>query len=101
MRRSTRKVPVGFYNHQRKRGRGNSASPSAFLDFRRFLSAEVSLQQAGEGLAVSGLVPGHLVDGVVDGVQVQGLGALGKVGLQIYIRKSGSIDTAGFSLHQV
>ena len=50
---------------------------------------------------MSGLVPGHLVNGVVDGVQVQGLGALGKVGLQIYIRKSGSIDTAGFNLHQV
>ena len=43
--------------------------------------AEVALQQALEGLAVAGLVPGHLVDSVMDGVQVQLLGLLGQVEL--------------------
>jgi hypothetical protein len=43
--------------------------------------AEVALQQALESLAVAGLVASHLVDGVVDGVQVQLLGLLGQVKL--------------------
>ena len=38
---------------------------------------EVTLQQALESLAVAGLVAGHLMYGVVDGVQVQLLGLLG------------------------
>ena len=40
----------------------------------RFLLAEVALQQAFERLAVAGLVAGHLVHGVMDGVEVEGLG---------------------------
>ena len=49
--------------------------------FLRFQSAEVTLQQTFEGLAVAGLVAGHLVHGVVDGVQVELLGLLGQVKL--------------------
>ena len=45
------------------------------------LFAEVSVQQALECLAVSGLVACHLVDGVVDSVQVGGFGSLGQIGL--------------------
>ena len=44
-------------------------------------SAEVTLQQALESLAVAGLVASHLVDGVMDGVQIQLLGLLGQVKL--------------------
>lgn len=43
--------------------------------------AKVALEQAGESLAVAGLVAGHLVHGVVDGIEASGLGALGKIGL--------------------
>ena len=35
--------------------------------------AKVALEQAGESLAVAGLVASHLVHGVVDGIQVQRL----------------------------
>ena len=45
------------------------------------LLAEVALQQAFESLAMARLVTGHLVHGVVDGVQVQGLGQLGQLEL--------------------
>jgi hypothetical protein len=41
-------------------------------------SREVSVQQTQEGLAVAGLVAGHLMDGVVDGVQIELLGSLGQ-----------------------
>ena len=49
--------------------------------FRRFpfcldLLPEVAVQQALEGLAVAGLVAGHFMDGVVDGVQIVLLGQL-------------------------
>ena len=40
------------------------------------LFAEVALQQTGEAAAVAGLILGHLVDGVVDGVEVELLGQL-------------------------
>ena len=53
-------------------------NPCCIRDFSRL---EVTLQQAGESLAVTGLVAGHLMDGVVDGVQVQGLGLLGQLEL--------------------
>ena len=43
--------------------------------------AKVALEQAGESLAVAGLVASHLVHGVVDGIEASGLGALGKIGL--------------------
>ena len=39
-----------------------------------FLLAEVALEQAFESLAVAGLVAGHFVHGVMDGVQTQLLG---------------------------
>ena len=51
--------------------------------FMRFGLAEVALQQALESLAVAGLVAGHLVHGVVDGVQVQLLGLLGQLELAV------------------
>ena len=38
---------------------------------------EEAVVQAGEALAVASLVTGHLMNGVVDGVQVLGLGQLG------------------------
>ena len=41
---------------------------------------EVTLQQALQRNAVAGLVAGHLMDGVVDGVQAVLLGADGQVG---------------------
>ena len=43
--------------------------------------AKVALEQASESLAVASLVAGHLVHGVVDGIEASGLGALGKIGL--------------------
>ena len=49
----------------------------------RFQLAEVALQQALESLAVAGFVPGHLVHGVMDGVQVQLLGLLGQLELAV------------------
>ena len=55
--------------------------PSQNVPNMDFFLAEVPLQQALEGLAVTGLVPGHLMHGVVDGVQVQLLGLLGQLEL--------------------
>ena len=40
-------------------------------------SAEITLQQTLESLAVTSLVAGHFMYGVVDGIQVQFLGFLG------------------------
>ena len=51
------------------------------LIFKGFILLEVALQQTLEGAAVTGFVAGHLVHGVVDGVQVQLLGLLGQVHL--------------------
>ena len=45
------------------------------------LFPEIPLEQASKRLAVTGFVPGHFMHGVMDGVQVQSLGALGQVGL--------------------
>ena len=45
------------------------------------LVAEVALEESFEAAAVTGLVAGHFVHGVVDGVEVQLLGALGDAGL--------------------
>ena len=54
------------------------------FDFTRvFGLLEVALQQAFQGLAVTGLVTGHFVDGVVDGVQAVLLGAGGQVELAL------------------
>ena len=39
-----------------------------------FLLAEVALEQAFKRLAVAGLVAGHFVHGVMDGVEVERLG---------------------------
>ena len=44
---------------------------------------EVAVQQALERAAVSCFVPGHFVNGVVDGVEVVLLGALGEVKLAL------------------
>ena len=48
-------------------------------DFYFVSLAEVALQQALEGLAMAGLVAGHLMHSVVDGVQAQLLGLLGQL----------------------
>ena len=45
------------------------------------LLAEVALQQAFESLAVTRLVAGHLMHGVVDGIEVELLCQLGQLGL--------------------
>ena len=47
------------------------------------LLAEVSLQQALESLAMTSLILGHLVHGVVDGIEVGSLGSLGDVELAL------------------
>ena len=49
--------------------------------FKLGLGVEVTLQQAGESLAVTGLVASHLMHGVVDGVQVVLLSQLGQLEL--------------------
>ena len=46
-----------------------------------FLFPEVPLEETCEGLSMPGLVAGHFMDGVVDGVEIQLLGALGEGGL--------------------
>ena len=46
-----------------------------------FLFPEVALEETCEGLAVPCLVAGHFMDGVMDGVEIQLLGALGEGGL--------------------
>ena len=66
----------GAVTHQ-KRGEQVSPSPSKSAEIVVKILAEVPLQQALEGLAVACLVAGHLVDGVMDGVQVLLLGHLG------------------------
>ena len=48
---------------------------------RSDFGVEVALQQALEAAAVPSLVLGHLMDGIVDGIQVQGLCLLGQVHL--------------------
>ena len=45
------------------------------------LLAEVALQEAFKSLAMAGFVASHLVHGVVDGVQIQGLSQLGQLEL--------------------
>ena len=64
-----------------KRGAGLPVPRCKRSCFLVVFLAEVALQQALESLAVAGLVAGHLMDGVVDGVKIQRLGALGKIGL--------------------
>ena len=49
----------------------------------RFQLAEVALQQALESLAVARFVPGHLMHGVVDGIEVELLGLLGQLELAV------------------
>lgn len=49
----------------------------------RPLLLEVALQQTLERLAMPGLIPGHLMHGVVDGVQAVLLGACGQVELAL------------------
>ena len=63
----------------------------SYLD--SFFLLEVALQQALQSLAVTGLVAGHLMDGVVDGVQVVHLGNLGQIelaggGAELAVRES-------------
>ncbi len=56
-------------------------SPLKKCLFIRFGLAEVTLQQAFESLAVTGLVAGHLMHGVVDGIEIVLLGELGQLEL--------------------
>ena len=50
-----------------------------FLGVEERLLAEIALQQTGEAGTVTGLVLGHLVDGVVDGIEAGSLGVLGQM----------------------
>ena len=61
--------------------KGNRPFQSDSPGFTEFLLAEVAGQQAFKSLAVAGLVAGHFVHGIMDGVQVQFLGQLGQVEL--------------------
>ena len=55
-------------------GPGDEAAPAVFYG-KVGLLLEVAVVETLEALAVTGLVLGHLVDGVVDGVEVEFLGA--------------------------
>ena len=57
------------------------------------LLAEVAIEQSGESLAMASLVAGHFMHGVMDGVEVQLLGELGKLGL------AGGGAVFGFNAH--
>ena len=86
-------IPAFFFRHRHLHGktRRNDTFPlhprekTGPLRSRphhiRFLLAEVALQQAFERLAVAGLVAGHLMHGVVNGVEVELLGLLGQLKL--------------------
>ena len=60
-----------------KRGEQVFLFPSKSAEIRVFCLLEIPLQQTLECLTVPGLVTGHLVHSVVDGVQTQLLGLLG------------------------
>ena len=66
---------------QRKREGPKPLSPKKSLFIWVLLLPEVALEETCEGLAVSCLVAGHFVDGVMNGVEIQFLGALGEGGL--------------------
>ena len=46
-----------------------------------FELAKISLQKTCECLAVTGLIAGHLMNRVMDGIQIQGLCSLGQISL--------------------
>ena len=75
----------------KKLGRPPDARSVALLvedDAARWLVlCEVAVQQTLEGLAVAGLVPRHLVHGVVDGVVAEFLGQLG----QLHLARGGAV----------
>ena len=76
------KLHVPFlYKMKMKREGTGFPIPSQKVLIMDFQLAEVALQQALESLAMPRLVAGHLVDGVVDGVQVELLGLLGQLEL--------------------
>ena len=50
---------------------------------RKYILLEVALQQTLQSLAVTGLVAGHLMDSVMDGIQTVLLGADGQIGLTL------------------
>ena len=79
--RNATKISTMKRRKRKKRGNRFPHSLSKACLFIGFFLAEVALQQALERLAVAGLVAGHLVDGVVDGVQVELLGLLGQLEL--------------------
>jgi len=56
------------HNSAKKSGETRSAAPFAALRTGQILF-EIALEQALEGLAVAGFIAGHLVHGVVNGVQ--------------------------------
>ena len=74
--------PLRHRRDRQKRGEGISLSSFKKPVLARFcLLAEVAVQQTLKSLAVAGLVAGHLVDGVVDGIQVVLLGQLSQLEL--------------------
>ena len=47
------------------------------MRFIAFLLAKITLQQASEASTMTGLVLGHLVNGIVDSIETSSLGILG------------------------
>ena len=80
---------------EKRSGRSPAAS---HMDRGAEESAEVALQQTLEGLAVAGLVAGHLVHGVVDGVQIEGLRLLASSNLPAVAPFSASTRICRFFL---
>ena len=58
-----RKAPKAFFDSLKE---GTDASVPSSMAVSLILLAEIARQQTGQGLAVAGLVAGHLVDSVVD-----------------------------------
>ena len=72
----------GAVTHQ-KEGNRFPCSPLRNAEITVFRLLKITLQQALQRLAMPGLVPGHLMYGVVDGVQVVLLGAGGQIELTL------------------
>ena len=66
-----------------KRGNRFRSSLPECYEIADFFLLEVTLQQAFQTTAVSGLVAGHLMDGVVDGIQAVALSASSQIELAL------------------
>ena len=79
-RRRRKTIHKNYHNgaaaHE-KRGEQVSPFPSKSAEIVAKILLEIPLQQTLEGLTMTGLVTGHLMDGVMDSIQAQLLGLLG------------------------